>query len=616
MTWSSEVRRSTFRFYSTAYIVLFDAILAALFVIYPMLYFCMMFLHALQCQLSARLPFFSVFKSLFARVTNRRKRRRRVLKPCRKIGKRRFCRKRRKHFRSFPYASFVLKCCISFFPFVLFFGGMAWAMSPKQRNKIQHSINGNGKGGKTGKGRNAPSSKGKGKASPQPVVVAAPVEDLTEDDIVTQIRQALPSAALLRSQSELVQSEWSVPCRTHQELDSSGGVSLVPRSEIPAVLRRVGWTGNATAMVISQDPDSLSMRGYPRTRVYCQISVMGDGGIRTEARVHRFLVQLGSGDSVQMLMQGALVSMYTTMVSMVAKFSLRHHWPPGPIPASVVIDEISSHVSSSAVDDILSRQDQSVSFLLHGDFVEQLLRASGPKGVFYKIRKDTKHPLAELELLWLDENVDFDTAVELSKHQLVLGMVEKGSSLFPRFALRFTSLDHIDKFCKEKKLDNNARLGSWKVTGVHASIGQHGALAFLVAQQWQDVEVLYLKEDQMVFLSANCGNCAPMWYVHEGTKRQIKFKATNTAAKNLAKSNSMSSRVQVAPVLQSQKERKKSFLDQVFPAEARAKAASPSQPSMVVDSKDKRISQHQTGSTPDKKKVKPDDKPDLNDAHL
>ena len=82
------------------------------------------------------------------------------------------------------------------------------------------------------------------------------------------------------------------------------------------------------------------------------------------------------------------------------------------------------------------------------------------------------------------------------------------SVLFPRFALRFTSLDHIDKFCKEKKLDNNARLGSWKVTGVHASIGQHGALAFLVAQQWQDVEVLYLKEDQMVFLSANCGNCA------------------------------------------------------------------------------------------------------------
>ena len=103
----------------------------------------------------------------------------------------------------------------------------------------------------------------------------------------------------------------------------------MPRGEIPAVLRRVGWTGNSTAMVISQDPDSLSMRGYPRTRVYCQISVMGDGGIRTEARVHRFLVQLGSGDPVQMLMPGAL-TMYTTMVSMVAKFSLRHHWPPGP----------------------------------------------------------------------------------------------------------------------------------------------------------------------------------------------------------------------------------------------------------------------------------------------
>eukprot|EP00434_Breviolum_minutum_P037275 symbB.v1.2.033046.t1/scaffold4051.1/size47670/7 len=380
---------------------------------------------------------------------------------------------------------------------------------------------------------------------------------------------------------------------------------------------------------LGRNPARLDMSGYPEAINLeeeggpivelgspSEISVMGDGGIRTEARVHRFLVQLGSGDPVQMLMQGALVTMYTTMVSMVAKFSLRHHWPPGPIPASVVIDEISSHVSSSAVDDILSRQDQSVSFLLHGDLVEQLLRASGPKGVFYKIRKDTKHPLAELELLWLDENVDFDTAVELSKHQLVLGMVEKGSSLFPRFALRFTSLDHIDKFCKEKKLDNNARLGSWKVTGVHASIGQHGALAFLVAQQWQDVEVLYLKEDQMVFLSANCGNCAPMWYVHEGTKRQIKFKATNTAAKNLAKSNSMSSRVQVAPVLQSQKERKKTFLDQVFPAEARAKAASPSQPSMAPDAKDKRTPQHQTGFTPDKKKVRPDGKPDLNDEQL
>ena len=79
-------------------------------------------------------------------------------------------------------------------------------------------------------------------------------------------------------------------------------------------------------------------------------------------------------------------------------------------------------------------------------------------------------------------------------------MTEKGSAAEPRYALRSSSLKELDVYIQDQKIAHTPNLGRWKVTGVHPSIGVHGALAFLVQQSWTDPEVLlYLSKDQLVF---------------------------------------------------------------------------------------------------------------------
>ena len=233
---------------------------------------------------------------------------------------------------------------------------------------------------------------------------------------------------------------------------------------IPEIIRRVGWTSHACAILTVQQPSELGLHGFPRQRVQCRISAMTETGERKEIMVERWLIQLGYGQSVVQNMQGELVNVFVTMKSCIAKFSPRFGWPVGQISASIAAHEIFKHIPEPAVADITSRETQSVAFLVHGDYCQILLKASGIGGVFYKYRKDPDS--TEYPLLWLPEETPFETALDHAKSPEVLGVVEKSSAQEGRFALRFENLSVLEKFAQDNGIHNNSLYGRWKVTGI------------------------------------------------------------------------------------------------------------------------------------------------------
>lgn len=116
---------------------------------------------------------------------------------------------------------------------------------------------------------------------------------------------------------------------------------------IPEIIRRVGWTSHACAILTVQPPSELGLLGFP-----WRICVMTETGERKEIMMQRWLIQLGYGQPVVQKMQGELVSMFVTMKSCIAKFSPRFGWPVGQIGASIAANEIFKQVPEPAVADI------------------------------------------------------------------------------------------------------------------------------------------------------------------------------------------------------------------------------------------------------------------------
>ena len=86
-------------------------------------------------------------------------------------------------------------------------------------------------------------------------------------------------------------------------------------------------------------------------------------------------------------------------------------------------------------------------------------------------------------------------------------------------------------------MEESAKLGRFKLSGVNIGIGVHGILAFLVEQNWTVVEVLYVGEHHAVFLAGGIGPYGPMNYLFQGTLRQLQFTALNAQAKQMAKTH-------------------------------------------------------------------------------
>ena len=384
--------------------------------------------------------------------------------------------------------------------------------------------------------------KGKGKVSEHasssyatgPLQTPLPADNQLQD-VKQAVLAVLPEAARLRAQSTLVESEWTVPVFHRQALGKQPGIALAPKHSLASVIQQVGFTSHSVAVIVTENPDDLGLRGYAREKVNCLLSVMGDDGVRAETVVTRHLVQLGFGSPVAQLMMGQQVDMLTIMKRMQIKLPERLGWPAGPFPASIIMHELKQIAPSHAIDGIICRQGDAATFLVHGSCMDAFLKASGKRSTFFKIVQDT----SDFELLWLEEGVSIDDAIKLSDHEDAYGVVSKGKSSFTRFAIRFRDISKMQAFAIANSIEDTSKLGRFKVSGIHQATGLHGLLAFLTAKKWINVQVLYITEGRAVFLAEEIGEYSPMFYIQDSVQRQLHFKALNAAAKNMIKTENL-----------------------------------------------------------------------------
>ena len=320
-------------------------------------------------------------------------------------------------------------------------------------------------------------------------------------------------------------------------LGRTDSISIVPKRFLPEVIRNIGSSGRRIAAVLTQNPDELGLRGYDRKLLHMNISTMGPDGERVVANVQRYVVQLGWGRAVEQQMVGEEVPMLFTMSRFQARFPEILGWPMGPLPASLVITEISKHIPSEAVAEIQPRQDDSVRFLVHSDYSDHLLRCSGKSSVFFKEADAAK----EFFLLWLDDGTSLEEAVKLADHQSVFGVVRKGSAASPKYAIRFREQDKLQEFAASNAIYDSSSLARWKIQGVDCAVGTYGLLAWLTQRRFQDVEMLYMSENSGVWLATQPGNLSPGFYIQNGVRRQFFIKAFNQVAREQAKPVNISS---------------------------------------------------------------------------
>eukprot|EP00438_Fugacium_kawagutii_P026271 Skav227696 [mRNA] locus=scaffold2761:141321:142028:- [translate_table: standard] len=205
-------------------------------------------------------------------------------------------------------------------------------MSRQARNRLCHALNGNGGSG-TGKGK----QKGR-KGKPEPTVVPVPVsQQETREDIKNAVVAALPEAARLRMQSELIASEWNVPVYPWQSLSDKDGVALVPRHAIAQIIAKIGTAAHRVAMLITEPPERFGMLGYHWEHVRIRILAINYDGDKVETSVMRFLVQVGFGPHVQQVMEGPQAQKFSTQRKMTGKMPEGLGWPAGQKPAALVM---------------------------------------------------------------------------------------------------------------------------------------------------------------------------------------------------------------------------------------------------------------------------------------
>jgi hypothetical protein len=462
----------------------------------------------------------------------------------------------------------------------------SWTLSRRSRNRAMHALFGNG--APSGKG-----ARGKGKAQAKQEIA----EMDPEAEFARLMREAIPEAARIRSQPQLLQEEWDQPTKNWQHLDGTGGVAICPKDALPSVLTKVGFTSRACAVVIVQEPDTLHLQGYPRSRIRCTFNVCTQGADRQQVTVERWLVQLGFADSVQMTKHGDEITVGVTMRKMTAKCSKHRGWQEGPIPAGILSTFLDKHVSQSAYADIQSRMDGSFTFQCHEVFCETLLRASGKDGIFIKM-----HGIPEqdkFELFWMDRSVSLADALKAATESTVCGLAEKGQQGL--LALRFQNHGDLVRFAKANQYDQNLDLQRWKISGLPSTTGIDGITTLLESLNWEIVEVLYQDADHAVYTATKMGKADAAHFRFDGQPRTVRFKALNAEARKVVAAESQSTRRKLFQTTDRAQEQK-NFLAKVTAAhKAKAAMAAPSSPRNVPG---KQKATDKTGETPEGQKAR------------
>ena len=151
-------------------------------------------------------------------------------------------------------------------------------------------------------------------------------------------------------------------------------------------------------------------------------------------------------------------------------------------------------------------------------------------------------------------------------------------------------------------MEETAKLGRFKLTGVSPSFGIHGILAFLTQQKWTNVEVLFVGEQHAMFLAGGIGMYGPMHYSFQGASRQLQFSALNSQAKEMTKRHHMSNAASSSTP--SHHPGRAACRKQLFEGLVAKNPLQPHEVESPVKKPDKRPPGGPTGNTPDSKMQK------------
>lgn len=152
--------------------------------------------------------------------------------------------------------------------------------------------------------------------------------------------------------------------------------------------------------------------------------------------------------------------------------------------------------------------------MVHSDYVQTLLEASGRAGMFVK----DKDGSTDYFLLYLDEEFCLEEAVKLAEADAVCGVIRKGGGTRPRFALRFTKESDVKKFAPDNRILDTSAHAKWKVQGISPVVGACGPLAFLTERGFENIGILYQKDLCATFSAEVSGNINDSYYIAGGTR--------------------------------------------------------------------------------------------------
>lgn len=440
-----------------------------------------------------------------------------------------------------------------------------WSPSAVERNRRQHSLEGNGGGkkgapygkGNYGKGR---SSKGKGA---DPSYMQQPSENQQNDTLQSENAQAekairdrlfaeevlanLPAHLAAAHQPRLLQSEWGARVCLPHELGPRGGVSLIRKSDLVQVLQQVGQTSRPTAIVTMQPGYELYLKGAHSSEIWCHIQVPGDSG-PTVVYVKRFLTQLGMdpANRVSMDTQGlTIIQQATTMQKLALKFDVKGGWDLESINGIIVSDLLRSLISETAFDQVNVRVDGSATVLVHRTCVEKLLRHSGQSYVFIKPHI-AEAEWRNLELLWPPNTIAHTEALQLcTEYNDALGLARKLGGEDVRYGLRFQDPEKMKACAAKLKLAHVVDLGRFKITSIMTGTGSADVFSMMGAIGWVLDSVEYIGEGHAIVAAKTCpaqnkyclqrsdGAPVPMWIHAVNAKARALFKAQNIQSRQV-----------------------------------------------------------------------------------
>ena len=324
-----------------------------------------------------------------------------------------------------------------------------------------------------------------------------------------EVRDAMPEAARIAMLPQLSPTEWSAPVEMSDELNHTGGIAAVQKADVPNVLRNVGYTREPTAMLVTQHPAQIGMRGYDAQSVRCVFRVREDDGSTKELVVSRFLVQLGFGTPVAQQAHGELVSVPVCMHKVTIKMPACFGWTTDMVTGTTIARVLEARIPPGSFDGIICRDNLTATCLVHADVLDQALSSSGREGMFLKM-----HPAESIrppfEPLWLGEEVTLESAVPMAKADHVFGVVAKNTRREPRLALRFADTAKLQEHAKHHGIFDHSRYGRWKLSGMPVSAGVVGATALLQQRGWNVQEMRYFRDKHCVFVADGIGKTEPM----------------------------------------------------------------------------------------------------------